>query len=135
MALSSASWMSPRSLPALAFALAASWPLSGHQEPAPDRVVRIVAERFFFTPSEVVVEEGSRVELRLTSEDTTHGFRLIGPGDVNVEVPRRNRGEARFMLPALAPGSYVFECSRVCGAGHGFMRGSIRVRPKGEQRP
>ena len=135
MAPSLLSW---RPLPMLAFALAAasaSLPLSGHQEPAPDRVVRIVAERFSFTPSDVVVDEGTRVELRLTSEDTTHGFRLIGPGEVNVEVPRRGRGESRVLLPALAPGTYAFECSRVCGAGHGFMRGSIRVRPKEGQRP
>jgi cytochrome c oxidase subunit II len=115
---------------ALGFALVSS----GHQDAAPDRVVRIVAERFSFTPAEVVIDEGSRVEIRVTSEDTTHGFRLIGPGSVNVEVPRRNRGEARFLLPALSAGTYVFECSRVCGAGHGFMRGSIRVRPKEERR-
>lgn len=105
--------------------------LRGHQDqPAPAKVVHVVAERFSFTPSEISIEAETRVELRISSEDTTHGFRLIGPGDINVEIPRRGRGEARFVVQIAQPGDYVFECSRLCGAGHGFMRGKLRVRAK-----
>ena len=32
------------------------------------------------------------------------------------------------------PGRYVFECSRMCGAGHGFMRGTLIVRERGGAR-
>jgi cytochrome c oxidase subunit 2 len=105
--------------------------LSGHQDrtPAPT-IVRVVAERFSFSPSEISVDQGTRIELRITSEDTTHGFHLIGPGDINVEIPRRGRGEARVMIEIAEPGTYAFECSRLCGAGHGFMRGTLRIRSK-----
>ena len=104
--------------------------LGGYQDRPPDRVVHVVAERFAFTPSEITIDEGARVQLRITSEDTTHGFRLIGPGAINVEIPRRRRGDARIDLEISQPGTYVFECSRICGAGHGFMRGTLRVRAR-----
>jgi cytochrome c oxidase subunit 2 len=97
---------------------------------APLRVVNVVAERFSFTPSEVTVEPGTVIEFRLTSEDTSHGFRIIGPGDINVAIPKRGRGDVRVTFTAAEPGRYTFECSRVCGAGHSFMRGTIRVEPR-----
>ena len=95
------------------------------------RVVNIVAERFMFSPSEVSVEQGAVLDIRLTSDDTTHGFKITGPTgptDINVEIPKRGRGETRVTFEAREPGTYVFECSHVCGAGHGFMRGTIRVK-------
>jgi cytochrome c oxidase subunit 2 len=99
----------------------------GQSTARPVKVVEMVAERFSFTPSEVSVEAGTTLEIRLTSEDTAHGFRILGPGDVNVDIPKRGRGEARVTFSATEPGTFTFECSHVCGAGHGFMRGSIRV--------
>lgn len=98
---------------------------------SPTRVVHIVAERFAFTPSEVTVERGTILELRLTSEDTSHGFRLIAPSGTNVEIPKRGRGDIRVTIDTrqLDAGRYAFECSHVCGAGHSFMRGEIRVVP------
>lgn len=106
--------------------LCLSTPSSGGQDP-PVRIVNIVAERFAFTPSRISVREGTVLELRITSDDTSHGFRLRGPTEVDVEIPKRNRGDVRVRVEAREPGTYVFECSRVCGAGHGFMRGTLRV--------
>jgi len=104
---------------------------SGHQDPsASPKVIHVVAERFVFTPSEITVDEESVVELRLMSEDTSHGFRIIGPGNINVEIPKRGRGDVRVMFEAHEPGEYTFECSRVCGAGHNFMRGTLRVKAR-----
>ena len=94
------------------------------------RVIHIVAERFTFTPSEITVDAGTVVELRITSEDTAHGFRLIGPGDIDVVVPKRGRGDVRVTFEATEPGRFTFECSHVCGAGHDFMRGTLRVNPR-----
>jgi cytochrome c oxidase subunit 2 len=104
---------------------------AGHaQQAAAPRVVHVVAERFAFTPSEITVEEGAVVELRITSDDTDHGFRLRGLGNADVAIPKRGRGDVRVTIEAATPGSYAFECSHVCGAGHGFMRGVIRVKPR-----
>ena len=108
----------------------------GGQTSSDPRVVNIVAERFAFTPSDIRVPQGTVVELRISSDDTDHGFRLSGPvGDesaliTDVAIPKRGRGDVRIRFDAAMPGRYTFECSHVCGAGHGFMRGSIRVEGK-----
>ena len=90
------------------------------------RVVRILAERFSFTPSEIRVPRGVLLELRIRSDDTMHGFRIVGR-DVNLLVPKRRQGEAVVVFEAVEVGRYDFECSRLCGAGHNFMRGAIVV--------
>ena len=94
--------------------------------PAP-HVVHVTAERFMFTPAEVTITPGTVIEFRLTSEDTMHGFRILGQG-VDIAIPKRGRGEATVRFTPPEPGSYVFECSRMCGAGHSFMRGTLRVK-------
>jgi heme/copper-type cytochrome/quinol oxidase subunit 2 len=92
------------------------------------RVIRITVERFSFTPSEIELREGEEVEFRLRSDDTSHGFRIIGT-DVKVAVPKRGKGEVSVMFKADKAGRYEFECHRMCGAGHDFMRGVIIVGP------
>jgi len=87
------------------------------------KVIEISAERFTFTPSEIRVKAGTRLEIRLQSDDTAHGFHIVGT-DVDVELPKRGRGVATATFQPLA-GRYTFECSQVCGAGHEFMRGVI----------
>ena len=111
------------------FASVAS-PGGGQDAPPAPTIIHVVAERFSFFPSEITVDQGEVVELRITSEDTSHGFRLVGPGAIDVEVPKRGRGEVKVRLEAAEPGDYTFECSRVCGAGHDFMRGTLRVKTR-----
>ena len=90
------------------------------QEP---QIIEITAERFTFNPSEIRVKAGTPLEIRLTSEDTMHGFHILGT-DIDLELPKRGRGVASVMFQPTA-GRYTFECSRLCGAGHAFMRGVI----------
>ncbi|MEO8256266.1 MAG: cupredoxin domain-containing protein [Acidobacteriota bacterium] len=90
------------------------------------RVIHLTAERFSFTPSEIRVEAGEEVELRIQSEDTAHGFRLIGT-NVSAVVPKRGKGEVSVRVRQDQPGRMTFECTRVCGAGHNFMRGVLIV--------
>lgn len=87
------------------------------------RVIEILAERFTFTPSQIRVKAGTRLEIRLQSDDTAHGFHIVGT-DVDIELPKRGRGVATVNFQPQA-GRYTFECSRICGAGHEFMRGVI----------
>lgn len=112
--------------------LAAASPSGGQNASGTPKIVRVTAERFAFVPSEITVDEGTLIELRISSEDTSHGFRLVGPGDLNVRIPKRGRGDIRVTFAAPEPGTYAFECSRVCGAGHGFMRGTLRVKARAE---
>jgi len=97
------------------------------------RVIDITAERFEFWPSEITIAEGEEVELRVTSDDTLHGFRIVGAG-TNVVVPKRGKGRATARFTGTTPGRYTFECSRLCGAGHNFMRGVLIVRASGVAR-
>lgn len=100
------------------------------QEPSPPpatgQTVEVTAERFAFQPSEIRTTAGTTLTIVLSSDDTTHGFRIKGEG-VNVQIPKRGRGTVTATFTPPRAGTYTFECSRICGAGHGFMRGTIVV--------
>ena len=106
---------------ALAASTGASLATALQQKP---QVIEIFVERFSFTPSEFRVKAGAPVEIRLLSDDTDHGFRIVGT-DINVAIPKRGKGVATVTFVPPQPGRYVFECSKLCGAGHGFMRGTL----------
>lgn len=108
----------------LVLALALAAPAAGQREPAR---VFVRAERFSFTPSQIKVAEGQPLELTIASEDTQHGFWIRKLG-INQLIPARGKGELKLTLPPLKRGTYIFECSRACGAGHNMMRGVIKVQ-------
>jgi cytochrome c oxidase subunit II len=114
---------------AAATALLAAGFYAAYAQTPERRIVRITAERFAFTPSEIRVDAGEEIELRLKSDDTAHGFRIAGL-PVNVVIPKRGRHEISVAVRATEPGRYTFECSRMCGAGHNFMRGVLVVRAR-----
>ena len=91
------------------------------------RVIRVRAERFHFTPSEIQLKVGEEVEFKIKSDDTAHGFRITGT-DTDVVIPKRGQGEMSVVFSASKPGRYEFECTQMCGAGHSFMRGVIVVK-------
>ncbi|MBI1787461.1 MAG: cupredoxin domain-containing protein [Acidobacteria bacterium] len=97
------------------------------EERKPDRTISIVAERFYFSPSRIVVKEGALVEFVVASEDTDHGFRIPAAG-IDAAIPQQGKGELRVRFVAARKGKYPFECSRACGAGHNLMRGEIVVK-------
>ena len=103
--------------------LAATVMAAPRQPDGPRQVVEITAERFSFTPSEIKTKAGTTLEIRLRSDDTAHGFHIVGT-DVDLELPKRGRGVATVTFTPK-PGRYTFECSQLCGAGHEFMRGVI----------
>jgi cytochrome c oxidase subunit 2 len=101
------------------------------QDPSPQpqdlKIIRVSAERFAFTPSEITVEKGTVIEFHLTSEDTDHGFHIIDT-DVNVRIPKRRRGETVVKYTADTVGRFIIECTRPCGAGHTAMRATLVVK-------
>lgn len=99
-----------------------TWARNARQQKA--QVIDITVERFSFTPSEFRVKAGAPVEIRLRSDDTDHGFRILGT-DINVTIPKRGKGVATVTFVPPAAGRYTFECSKLCGAGHAFMRGEM----------
>jgi len=124
---------SVRSALALSVVCVAALPVGGTGQggasgraPEPVRTIDITAERFSFTPSEIRTTVGTTLEIRLTSDDTAHGFRIVGT-NVDIELPKRGRGRATVTFTPERAGRYTFECSRLCGAGHDFMRGVMVV--------
>lgn len=94
------------------------------------RTVMVEAERFNFTPSRIKLTVGEEIELHLRSADTSHGFKIEG-SDINVEIPKRGKGEIVVRYKATAAGRFRYECSRMCGAGHHFMHGELIVNDAG----
>lgn len=119
----------------LSFVLLLLWqgagPAAAVQEEKPDenskvQKVRVSAERFHFIPSRIRVKRGRLLEIELSSQDTFHGFR-IPKANIDVTIPARGQGKIRIRFRSRKAGSYPFECSRPCGAGHTMMRGTIIV--------
>jgi cytochrome c oxidase subunit II len=96
-------------------------------EQKPDRKVSILAERFSFNPSRITVKQGQLVEFIIESDDTDHGFK-IPSADIDVAIPPVGKGEVRVLFFAKEKGTFEFECSRACGAGHHLMRGAVIVK-------
>jgi cytochrome c oxidase subunit 2 len=95
------------------------------------RKVNVEAERFSFSPSRIKLAVGEEVEIHLRSADTAHGFKVDNT-DIDVEIPKRGKGEAVVRFTGTSEGRFKFECNRMCGAGHHFMRGEIVVEAKGK---
>jgi len=96
------------------------------QPPKPTQQIYITAERFSYTPSRIKIKKGTIVEIIAESEDTSHGFSIPVAG-IEGTIPARGKGEMRLRFEAAESGSFIFECSRPCGAGHNTMRGVIIV--------
>ena len=120
---------------ALSFVLLLLWQGAGPASAVPKgkqngdtkvQKVRVSAERFHFIPSRIRVKRGTLLEIELSSQDTFHGFR-IPKADIDVTIPARGQGKVKIRFRSRKAGSYPFECSRPCGAGHTMMRGTIIV--------
>jgi len=97
-------------------------PASG-KEPV---VIDIKAKRFEFTPSNVTVQKGDLVTIRLESLDVTHGLYLDGYG-IQLKVRPGMADKATFL--ADKAGRFSFRCSETCGEFHPYMIGYLSVEP------
>jgi len=91
---------------------------------AESSVVKVVAQRFQFTPSEIALKSGQPIELEITSLDFIHGFNIPALGIRTNLLPGP---PTRVALKGLAPGRYDFLCDNFCGSGHEEMNGTIVV--------
>ena len=118
-----------RVLPALAglaaLAIVVAPAPAGYSEPA-DRLIRVEASSYQYTPADLTVNPGDRVTIELAATDVVHGLYLDGY-DLNVTA---DPGQpARLTFLADKPGAFRFRCSVTCGALHPFMIGKLSVGP------
>ncbi|MGB9463555.1 MAG: cupredoxin domain-containing protein [Candidatus Acidiferrum sp.] len=105
------------------------------------QVIEMSGDKYAFSPVEIHVKKGARVQLKLHSVDKEHGIkinafaegakkgsppglRFEGKNDTG-KVVKGADGTLEFV--AEQPGTYRFECSIFCGLGHGRMKGKITV--------
>lgn len=99
---------------------------------AATRTFEMTASRFEFQPSEIEVQQGDRVVVKLHSTDTDHGF-AISAFKVKVLVPKSGEVVSAEFVASKA-GTFRFACHEYCGSGHSRMKGVLVVKPKGEAR-
>jgi len=90
-----------------------------------ERVIEIVARRFFYTPSEILVKRGQPLTLAFTAIDFTHGFNIP---DLKI---RADLVPGRVVKVRLVPdkvGTLDFLCDNFCGDGHEGMVGKLIVQ-------
>ncbi|MGH9359399.1 MAG: cupredoxin domain-containing protein [Terriglobia bacterium] len=91
------------------------------------RVIKMTAKKFQFDPKVITVNQGDRVELTVTSLDTTHGIQIKGYG-INRKLKKGVPTTIEFT--ANKAGTFPFRCSVWCGMGHRRMKGQLIVKPR-----
>lgn len=107
----------------LALAAIAGTALSGQSGP---RTIAVTAQRFAYTPANIVVKKGETVTLEFTSKDFVHGFSIP---DLKIRADLPPDKLTRVSFTAEQVGSFEFLCDNFCGAGHEEMAGHIEVIP------
>ena len=105
-------------------AAAAVGALFGGVSRAEERVVKMLAKKFEFVPSEITLKQGETVVLELTSDEVTMGF-YCPDLKTSAEIPPGKPVQVR-LAPERA-GTYDFICDIFCGEGHENMAGKIHV--------
>ena len=102
----------------------------GSPEP---RVIKVVAKRYAFEPSEIDVTEGERVRLVVRSGDGLHGIEIT-QFRISKEIPR-GKDPVIIEFTADAVGRFPILCSVYCGDGHGEMKGALVVTARASAQP
>ena len=91
---------------------------------AKERVIKIVAQRFSFTPNELKLKKGENIRLEFTSLDFVHGFNIP---ELNLRADLPPGKVTSLHLTPDKVGTFDFICDNFCGAGHEDMGGRIIV--------
>ncbi|HEY1289929.1 MAG TPA: cupredoxin domain-containing protein [Burkholderiales bacterium] len=89
-----------------------------------EKVIRIDAKRFDYTPGELTLKKGEAVILELTSRDVLMGFNLP---DFNLRADMIPDKVTRVRFVPDKTGSFTFLCDIFCGSKHEEMNGRLTV--------
>lgn len=121
----------------------AVYAVAQEQAPTSPQVVEMTATNYEFTPSTLHVKVGDTVRISVTAKDKEHGIRIkpvakgspegtapgldIASNENCVKFKKNETGTIEFT--ARVPGTYEFDCCKLCGFGHGKMKGEVVVDP------
>jgi cytochrome c oxidase subunit II len=89
-----------------------------------ERIIKVVAKKFDFTPNEIRLKKGEQVVLELTTLDVVMGFNAP---DFHVRENILPGMVTKAQLTATKAGTFTFFCDVFCGSGHEDMSGIITV--------
>jgi len=89
-----------------------------------EKVIKITAKRFDYTPGNLTLKKGEPVILEFTTLDVLMGFNLP---DFNVRADIVPDKVTRVRLVPDKTGTFTFLCDIFCGARHEEMNGRITV--------
>ena len=89
-----------------------------------ERVVKIMAKKFVFVPTEIRVKRGETVVLQWTAPEVPMGFNLA---DFNLRTDIMPGKTATLRLTPDKAGEFIFLCDVFCGSGHEEMSGTLIV--------
>src|SRR5689334_11394730 len=89
-----------------------------------ERIIKVVARKFTFTPSEIRLKKNVPVVLELTTLDIVMGFNAPDFGVRSDIVPGK---VSRLSFSPDKTGEFPFHCDIFCGSGHEDMVGVIVV--------
>lgn len=89
-----------------------------------EKVIRMSAKNFAFSPGTITVKKGVPVVLELTSEDRVHGFKLP---EFKVRSDIKPGAVTRVSFTPDKTGEFSFSCDVFCGDGHEQMDGTLIV--------
>lgn len=90
--------------------------------------VYIISQQYLFTPREIRVPAGSKVNFYVTSIDVQHGFKLQ---DTNINMQIVPGQVSKLTAEFDDPGEYPYICVEYCGIAHAAMFGSLIVEAGG----
>lgn len=98
--------------------------LAARAEPK-ERIVKIQAKKFVYTPNEIELKQGEPVVLEITSLDFVHGFNIP---DLKIRADLPPGQVTRIRLQPDKAGVIDFLCDNFCGSGHEEMNGRFIVK-------
>jgi cytochrome c oxidase subunit II len=90
-----------------------------------EAVIKIVAQKFKYTPNEIVLQKGQTVVLEFTALDFEHGFNIP---DLHLRADLPPDKVTRLVLTPQKAGVFEFACDNFCGDDHEDMAGRIIVK-------
>jgi cytochrome c oxidase subunit II len=105
------------------------------------KVFEVSAKKYEYNPSSIHVKQGTKVQLRITATDHTHGFKIAADGSDKNGGPglaftspqdcwKIEKGQSSTIeFVAQTAGTSSFKCCVKCGLGHAGMKGQLIVDP------